>query len=367
MILNWAKRRQLIDSVWRIYGQKNPVYGAMLKRQWTEVNTNITQFETSIQNSNTNLLRLSDSILSIPQPIARVDSPRYQTFLNAMQADSILLSRNQDLLITSIDKRLKLTQELSVLNDTTKTAIEISDKIKENLKKTGIERQLATDGVMSVRLVWLSGGINYRRDNYSTYDESLQFEKRIDKMPFDKWTFTGAINLLYQPTKYGMPYLRPMLRPSYYVGLNYSLVRTNNYEKIDEQNLNVIQTTTQGNTIYEFSTSKKTRNITGKSFSRSWLHKPAIVITALLGKKQLWGLNLSATFQFENQQKPIFNSRAGLLFRFKDSEKETSLVNFEFFFAFNDLGDIKNEGKSVWQRKQIGISTTVPFKKVFFR
>ena len=368
MFTNWAKRRELIDSVWRVHSQRNPTYGHIIKRQWSTINTNIPRFETSIQALQIHITRFTDSLNSVNQQlVSSSDTIRYRNFSDTLRIDNNALSLLQDSLVSALDKRAKLVQELTTLNDTTKSATEIAKAIEKSVRKIEIQEQLETDGVNSFLMTWLTGGINYRRDNYVTYDSTLQFSKRIGKQLFDKWTFNGAINFLWQRTNTWIEFLNSKFINSFYLNVNYSLVRTNNFEKLDEQGLNVLQSVSQNNVVYEFSSSKKIRDISGRSFSSSWIHKPGIVATLLFGKKQFWGLNLSQSSQFEKHQSPIFNFRTGLLFRFKDSEKENSMVNFEFFFAFNDLGDTKDEGKSVWQRKQIGISTTVPFKKVFFR
>jgi hypothetical protein len=87
----------------------------------------------------------------------------------------------------------------------------------------------------------------------------------------------------------------------------------------------------------------------------------------MFGTKQFVGLNVVSGGEFQSGNKPVFNLRSGLVFRFMNSEKEKSAVNFELFVSFRDMTDTQESGKSVWQNKLIGISANVPFEKVFFR
>jgi hypothetical protein len=87
----------------------------------------------------------------------------------------------------------------------------------------------------------------------------------------------------------------------------------------------------------------------------------------MLGQNQFFGINATAAGEFAHTRQPVFNTHIGLLFHFLDASDEKSYVNFELFLAFSDMTDTAEKGKSVWQRKTVGITAAVPFQKVFFR
>ncbi|MFT3682281.1 MAG: hypothetical protein QM791_18555 [Ferruginibacter sp.] len=330
---NWRKRLALIDSISTVHIDRNPLYGEVIKRKLETVDADIS---------------------------------RQQASLRATK-DNARISVLQDSLVQSFDKRTKLNQEFETLNQNGKSAEVITENIIETGKKRQIQLEMETDGVNSFYMQWVSFGLKYRKDQYATYDSMLAFSQSIGKQDFEKWTITGSFNFLWQRTDSWIKFLKSRLINSAYFNVNYTLMKTNNYEDLSEENLSISQIRVQNDTTYEFSTSKKLRNISGKKFESTWMHQLGIVGTMIFGKKQFWGLNLSATGQFKKTSSTVLNSRIGLLFRFKDSDTEKSTVNFEFFFSFNDMTDTKEIGKSIWQRKQIGVSTNIPFKKVFFR
>jgi hypothetical protein len=55
-----------------------------------------------------------------------------------------------------------------------------------------------------------------------------------------------------------------------------------------------------------------------------------------------------------------------ITFRVLNSTDQKSKVNFEIFMTLSDWNDSQATGKSAWQRKAIGLNTTIPFNKIFF-
>lgn len=269
-------------------------------------------------------------------------------------------------LVEAVAEKGKLSNQLQSLGITKPLSIMIKD-IKKGAEDAGIQKELSAQGVNVFTMHWLSTGLSYKRENYATYDSTLDFSKRIAEKAFDRWEFKSAYNVFWQRTDQWIERNRYKGFNSLFGSVSYSIGNNNNFSTVSESNLNIIKTVSSNDTTYQFSTSQKLRDVTGKLFKRSWLHKIGMQGTGMLGKKQFGGINVIANSEFTNKQEPIFNVRLGGLFRFIDSYDEKSKVNFEIFIAFNDLTDVVGEGKSVWQRKQIGIAATVPFGKVFFR
>lgn len=329
---NYRKRHDVLDSLEEVYLLKNPSYARLLNDKMRTLNAQI---------------------------------QRYQVFIRD-SSGSARIGLFRDSLVNAIDKRFKLRQEIEVLDDGSSDADDIANDIIKAAKERSLAKELATDGVTQFRMQWITGGITYRRDKYDTYDSLLLFSKRVDDKFFDRWTLSAAWNFFWQRTDSWIAFINSKTINSFYANVNYALVRTNSFDKLKEQSLGINRYRTQSDTVYEFSTQKKLRDISGKAYKTEWFHRIGVVGTSMLGKKQFFGINLSAQTEL-GLDSTVFHTRVGLLFRFKDSETEKSKVNFELFLALNDLGDAADSKKSAWKRKEIGISATVPFSKVFFR
>ncbi len=329
---NYHKRRELLDSVLLVHSIRNPNYGDLLIQKIQRLNNEIARFNGLV------------AITSTPK----------------------MLALYKDSLVSAANDLVKAKSELNELDNGFSTPSDVADDLKKKTDKLMIEKELATAGVNWFRMGWFSGGFVYRRDSYTTYDSTLAFSKRIEVKNFDKWTLSSAFNFFWQRTDSWIAFQDSKLINSFYGNINYSLIRTNNFEDISENTLSITRARTQNDTSYEFSSSKKYRDISDTSFVTGWINRIGIVLTPMLGKKQFFGLNVLASTDLQSKRGPVFNTHLGFLFRFKDTENEKSRVNFEFFFAFNDMTDTRKKEKSVWQNKEIGITATIPFQKVFF-
>jgi hypothetical protein len=152
------------------------------------------------------------------------------------------------------------------------------------------------------------------------------------------------------------------------MGLSYAVTGSNTFAGLDETNYSVIKTTSSRDTVFQVSTADKLRNISGIEFTRFLVHKFTFQITGMMGKKQFFGLNFSAGTESSTVKGTTYNLRQGLLFRFADSADQKARVNFELFLALNDFENVnKSKINNVWDRREIGISASVPFQKVFFK
>lgn len=218
------------------------------------------------------------------------------------------------------------------------------------------------------KLKWISFGLTYSRDTYATYDTALIFNKRFTSRDFDSWGVKITQNWFKQKHQ------QAGLIRSWYANLSYQPKRSNSYEDIIA--LDILKTTgigRRGDTSYTLQTSKKAKDITGIPFKTVWQHTFSSAFTAMLFKKANIGLNLLAQSAFSVISAPVFNTRAGVIFSIANSNYDSAdknskaKVNFEFFIQFPDMSDVSASGKSVWQKRILGISTNIPFNKIFLK
>lgn len=329
---NWRKRQWLLDSLTLTYTYKIPNLARKLQRDSINLESRLQNLDQRIR-------------FSSPDEIPAL----------------------KDSVIDASDKLYKTKEELKKLDNGTDDVEDIIESIIQTADKLSIQKQLETPGVTTFRMVWLSAGVRYRRDVYSTYDSTLTFSSRIDDFPFDRWTFQGSFNFLWQKTDEWLKFMERSIFSSFYFNISYGIVRENSYAQLKESTLSLNRSRSSNDSTYEFSKSYKVRDISNRTFSEQWIHRPSLTLTPMFGTKHFIGLNLIMSGQFQKSTKSIFNLRSGLLFQFKNVESEKSVVNFELFLSFLDLTDTQNTNKSVWKNKQVGVAANVPFEKVFFR
>jgi hypothetical protein len=327
---NYIERKHILDSLELLYKLKNP--GQI--RQLLQKKADLEKKKNDLEN------QLSTA------PEARKDSLR-ELLVNTV--DDILKNRED----------LRSFSQLLVYDDFVAALQKVTDDLST-------ERELLNKGVTSFRLRWISYGITYRRDNYATWDSTLSMAERVDEQGFNKWSLSAAYNFVYQRTKEYMAFNKRRTLNSLYLSGVYSLIRNNNFSGISDQDYFLRKQTIQADTLYELSSNKKLKDISGKKFEEHFDHQFALQGTALFGQKGFFGFNLRQELVV-GKNLPVYNSRIGTLFRFIDSKDEKSKVNFELFLLLSDLADNKASNKSTWQRKVIGIAATVPFTKVFFQ
>ena len=243
---------------------------------------------------------------------------------------------------------------------------EVIKYLRDTLK-TKIENiEINTDAWTRFQLSWFSGGIKYTREAYKTYDSLKAFSNRIEDFAFDKWSLNVSYNFIRERSKWYNDFWKKGLR-SFYLNAGYKLSRDNNYTSIDEQDILTSKNTGSNDTTNQLQNKAKVRNISGATYKTNWAHQLGINATLIFAKSNVMGLNLGINTVLSKFQKPLYNSKIGLLLRFKDSADSKSKINFEIFLQLEDLADNKDTGKSPWQRKVIGINTAIPFSTIFFK
>jgi hypothetical protein len=275
-------------------------------------------------------------------------------------------------LLNLIAERDKLIPEINSFRIVKDSATVLSE-IKTTAEETTVKKELKNEGVTVFKFSWINTSINYQRYNYKTYDGDLSIDERIDERSFDGLGFSVGYNLFWQRNPGWIEFLNKLDKPkgrglnSIYFSVNYTLSRSNNYASIQEQKLNIINSYTLNDTVYQFSSEEKLRNVSGKPFKTFLSHRIGLQFTGMIGKKQFFGINIVPAIEFSEDEDAKIGSRVGALFKFKDSADQKAKVNFELFISLDDWADTKTTDKSAWERKTIGLSASVPLQKVFFK
>jgi len=136
--------------------------------------------------------------------------------------------------------------------------------------------------------------------------------------------------------------------------------------RLDDLNYHIVKSTSNGDTTYQIYSEEKLKDISTTRYDAWYAHRLQAQGVLLFGKSQFFGVSAIQAIEFSHIN-PVYDTRLGLLFRFRNPEKEKTRINVELFLAFNDWADANDKGKSAWQRKQIGVSLNVPFNQVFFQ
>ncbi|WP_127125029.1 hypothetical protein [Pseudoflavitalea rhizosphaerae] len=298
-------------------------------------------------------------------------SEKYQALINRWEAVSDQLNNLKPGDDTVMLNKIKddVEKQLSDAGLLKQSASKLAGAMKKEYENRKYDLETETESWLWVKFHWFSGGIIYTRQSYDTYDEKQSLAKRFDSDIFDE------IGLNFTAHWFRERMNEPGFIGSSYFNIGYEPRTTNNYIVLKNKDITsiILRSASPADTVYSFQSTKKAKNITGKAYESGWQHKVRSTFTAMLGEKQNTGVNLRGEWIPSDLMSPVYNAHLGVLLRFVNNnydpadKKSSSKLNLEFFIEFNDMSDVGMSGKSVWQNKLIGISTSVPFNKVFFK
>lgn len=344
--VNYRARKETLDSLELLYRENNPSLYLVLIDKLNQANAGKETASDSIQRY--------EQIL----PRARTQAQRGEIDKKIRQwRNALVAARAEVAKITAELKKLQFDQPLA----------EFANGIQKRTIDQMIKKELRHEGITQFSLHWLSFGSSYKRELYDTYDSTLTFTKRVDSRSFNTWTFSATYNYYRSKTPYNKKKNKlALFFHSVYGGFSYSVTTSNNYSGLEEANISIQTIKTNKDSLYVFSTDKKLRNITTRSFETYLVHRWGAQFTGMFGREEFVGVNVITSLDREKSL-TTYNLRSGLLFRFKNSDDTKPKVNFEIFLNLKDLNNNKDSDKNAWQRKQIGIATVIPFDKVFFK
>lgn len=81
-----------------------------------------------------------------------------------------------------------------------------------------------------------------------------------------------------------------------------------------------------------------------------------------LGKRDRIAAHLNSEWKVADFSKAIWNLGVGLLFSAKDGKDNTTIVNFELYYRFNDLLHHTESDLRLWDRNSMGVQLAFPIK-----
>lgn len=297
--------------------------------------------------------RKLDSILALPARVQSNDTVRFQ----------IIKIKNE---LSAIMAKIKTygLNEWNALYNINRLDSSIEQRLKDSLTTILDTLEINSNAWTRFRFSWFSGGITYNRQQYKTYDSLMEFNKRINDLPFNNTGLTFGFNYFSQRSQAEVAAFDGI--ESFYLSAAYSIRNDINYSHLDEKDLVTLNDVSSANTVYQFQKASKVRDISGLEKKTDWLHTFGLQTTVVVGKSSFMGINTGISASYGKLTMPIYNGKIGLLFRYISSEDQKSKLNFELFLELNDWNDSKESSLTTWQRKTIGFNITIPFNKLFF-
>jgi hypothetical protein len=202
-----------------------------------------------------------------------------------------------------------------------------------------------------LQLTWVSLISGYTRKSYNTYDPTLPFASQFGKGKLNTSNFGVAINHLRTDS---------LARRTLF--LNFTLTRTK------DNNLSSLSTTTieqrkevinaGGDTIRTI-TSKVSAYTKPISTYRLW--NVSLHGYYMFGKTPS-GIHLFPSIDIKDGEKAVTNFTLGYIIPFQNTAKDQPVVNAEIYVRFNDMFNSADDASVFYNRNEIGVSFTFPFK-----
>jgi hypothetical protein len=249
--------------------------------------------------------------------------------------------------------------------------------VQDSIRSAVDSITLANDAIEAFHFAWFTGSFAYTRNDYTTYNGTAPFAKRINDVYFDSVGFNVGYNFLFEHPpawqKYRSNYFldRTYLRSIYFT-INYNIARDINYAHMTPVTLyttrNISNPSNTGpiDTVYQLQSQGKGIDITNKPQVTSWAHTFSTKTFVILANSSIMGFDFSFNASYGKLIAPVYSTQIGLLLRYASSQDQKTKVNFELFLQLNDFGDSGQTGLSTWQRKVVGINIAIPFNKLFF-
>ncbi|MCB0696983.1 MAG: hypothetical protein KDC07_06445 [Chitinophagaceae bacterium] len=249
-----------------------------------------------------------------------------------------------------------------------KSAEKIANEVIKKYTNELYDLEIEDASWLSVSFFWWSGGITYTREAYDTYNSNAPLSKRFSTQDFDALGLNIAANWFKEKFE------KQGLIQSYYANIGYAPKRTNSIAGLKSQEiLRSINNSPGNDTMYLIQSSKKAKNVTNVNYETNIKHVFSGTYTAMFGENKSSGLNFSAQLIVSPISKPVYNTHIGYLVRLLNNQhdpedkKSKARINFEVFLELPDMTDVAKTNNTIWENGIIGINTSVPFNKIFFK
>jgi len=242
----------------------------------------------------------------------------------------------------------------------------ITKQLKDSIQAIVDTMEVNTAAWNAFQFSWFSAGLSYNRPQYKTYDLALPYASRLNDITFNNTALTLGYNYVFQRSDTYFDFAKSKYLKSFLLNIAYTIANDLNYSHLDAQDFQTIIRSDSSNTSYQFQKAAKVLDISGQSKQISWMHTIGVQTTIVVGRKSFMGFTTAMTATYSRFAIPNYSGRVGLLFRFLNGVDQKSIVNFELFLSLSDWNDSMGKGTSTWQRKSVGLNTTIPFNKLFF-
>ncbi|CAL2078346.1 hypothetical protein [Tenacibaculum sp. 190524A05c] len=202
--------------------------------------------------------------------------------------------------------------------------------------------------VQDLDITWISIGYGLRRDRFNLFNDALNFNEQV----YDSTTVSHKINLGLSRYRWGNISKRDL-----FWAFSTQLEFGSNLSSLTGINIvdtTPISTNPQRDRVNNINAFVDEFNGNVKRLSINFDYY------TFFGKRNEFALHLNPSFYAADFEKPISSFLTGIMIPFKNTEKQTSVVNIEIFYQFNDLFDVANLNNIFFRRNTIGVRASFP-------
>lgn len=277
-----------------------------------------------LKNKNTTALTSNNSLLN--------DSIKYAT--NKAIHDSVLISKQIRRLSTSDYKRSELKKAKS--------------NYQNGLKKIRQEK-IKKSKVRNLDLTWFSIGYGFDNNSFNLFDGTKPISEQIIKKDYLSHQFNIALSR-YKNTLHWTS--------NYYWTFGVKLNFTDNLSQLNKRDL--VDT--------EVISTSPLREVKNKKVVYVGEYKEGVERAEIffdyykfIGSDNFVAIHFNPKTISGTALKPVTSIHTGLLFPIRKS-LESTFINVEVFYKFNDVFDNQNNKESILHRNTFGINATFPIK-----
>lgn len=223
-------------------------------------------------------------------------------------------------------------------------------KLKAKYKKD-YEALWAELPLQRLQLTWVTLIAGYSRKGYNTFNPNLAFTSQFGREKLNAGNGGVSVNHLRTDS---------LFRRTIFLNLTVTRKRDNNLSSLStttvEQRKEI--TNSGGDTIRTI-TSKISAYTKPVNTFRLW--NVSFHAYYLFGKTPS-GVHAFPSVDLVDGEQAVFNCTLGYIIPFQNATKDKPVVNAEIYVRFNDVLNSANEERVFYNRNEIGVSFTFPFK-----
>ncbi|MES2776929.1 MAG: hypothetical protein V4722_22320 [Bacteroidota bacterium] len=267
--------------------------------------------------------------------------------LQNLMKESIALRAEEQIIIAAIDSIKNLTAIAGSI-----TVLDLA-KLRETTK-SDYDKLFSDISFVKFSLLWFTASANYSRKAFNTFNVNVPFDAQVGKDEFNGHSFGFAVNLLRQDS---------LKLRTWFFNAGISLNRKNNLASLSTTTIKQTKTVVNatGDSVREISDTYEAYTAAIEKYNTFNVSAHAYYI---FGKTPS-GFHLFPSIDFRANRKAICDFTCGYLVSFQNTVKDQPLFNTEIYLRLNDLFNSNNTDDRYYNRNEIGISFTIPFRFLF--